>query len=317
MGSFYFKQIKPKYNKSILFDYQYNNNENYDYNYLPGDLIEQNAVRSFRYLSLGILSNYKKNSTSLLSYSNYKIFHDIISNNPLSGEDIRTQEISENQFYYSNTWHIKEQTDFGIAINLMLGTNKEEALPNTISSNGRQANYIYANFYNFVPNVNYSIGFNRIKFVSSASFGLIESNSHFQPELGLVYYPLSNKSVYIKTTYSYYFDNKDKSEFLSVFSTEAGFTINKKYSLDFKYAFGDFKNYVESDAYIVYNFSNNVLNDKAEITFSTNFQSRINFYLRYQYLNMTNVYELYTQNQEINYNNQTFLGGLTWSFTKK
>ncbi len=309
--------IKPKYNKSILIDYQHNNNQDYNFDYPDGSLFDQVTVDRFRYLSIGHKSNYKKNSTSLLSYSNYKIVNNIIHNDPLVGENIRIQEISENQLYYSNTYHFRERTNIGFAFNLTLGSNKEEAPPNTFSANGRQANYINSKFLNFVPNINFSHGFNRFNIISSVSFGAIEGSSHFQPEIGLVYYPLANKNLYIKTAYSYYFSDKNESELLSVFSAEAGFTINKKYSLDLKYAFGDFKNYVESNAYIIYNFSNNYLNDKAEITLSTNFQSRVNFYFRYQYLNMTNVYELYRQNQEINYTNQTFLGGIKWNFTKE
>ncbi len=297
---------------ALTFDMRFENNDDYFAGTSQG-LLQQDVRTGYSYFALGVEHIYGGNKRIYWNYSKAKKttnIYDIGDSNDQISDD---REVAQNQFYFSYYNQVKYGFNFSFAVNLLniVSTGSEIVpaggwgRPGQMEVTTRYAtNEIIAYFGLHKDLSNFKIGLN-------ASISNLDKNFQFQPGIDFVCYPLSNTNLYLSAIADYKIDNTLDNSL--VIKPAMGFRLLGVY-FEPSYTFGDIINYTEKDAFIINN-DDDVISERFEfLSYTYLFKGRLNIFFKYQQYTKTNSYKINEINQEINYQNKSYTGGIKWNF---
>ncbi|MFN8255637.1 MAG: hypothetical protein U0W24_08120 [Bacteroidales bacterium] len=175
-------------------------------------------------------------------------------------------------------------------------------------------NSILDNSFDYVFYFGLYKDFSLFKTGITASLAGLDNNLQLQPGLNFTVYPFGNADFYLTSRFSWLYEKFYTSEYSQlVFKQNLGIKLWKVY-LEPSYTFGEMFNLIEWNGYIINN-SNDIQRNRFELlTYSFLFKGRLNLFFKYQTFERINYYIINDLTQSINYQYQTFTGGITWKF---
>lgn len=299
------KLLKNNKPNNIFFDYQYTNSNNSKIHYSLQDVFSQSVISDEKYYDFGINKMVKNNR---LIYNLYFAHYSNTTNNyhydQVNGYINNKTNISESELFGGFFYHINNKNNFSIYTNIIIG--KSDA--NSFYRRQGISRYIIPNI-----NFNYYYNFNIFKFRLGNNIFKLDSSLFYYPYIEASIMPLNNNKLEIFYRTEFINNIKTKSYLkkpIYVFGVKT--LLFDKIALSSNYKIVNSKNLIEENGYIIYN--NNIIKDKILVELSTYFNSHINFFIRYQYINFEDNYILNMHEYINNYKTQTFLGGIKWTY---
>ncbi len=297
---------------ALTFDMRFENNDDYFAGTSQG-LLQQDVRTAYSYFALGIEHVYGGNKRIYWNYSrvnkNTNIFDIGDSNDQISDN----REVAQNQFYFSYYNQVKYGFNFSFAVNLLniVSTGSEIVPSGGWGMQGQSTiNTRYAT-NQFIGFLGLHKDFSNFKIGLNASISNLDKNFQFQPGIDFVCYPLSNTNLYLSAIADYKIDNTLDNSL--VIKSAMGLRLLGVY-FEPSYTFGDIINYTEKDAFIINN-DDDVISERFEfLSYTYLFKGRLNIFFKYQQYTKTNSYKINEINQEINYQNKSYTGGIKWNF---
>lgn len=160
----------------------------------------------------------------------------------------------------------------------------------------------------------------RFKFGFKNSFSNMNKSSQVQNTVQVMYFPMGNLNLYTVTEASHLANMEWGKVFKSfgVIDQSIGFKVFDRLWIEGGYTLGNIFNYVESDAYIVFNNANK-FSDRITVNLIAPVIKNIEFSLRYQHYNEEIPITYFANPQEVNTiltknSNHKIIGGIKWTF---
>ncbi len=279
--------------------------------------VEQDVIKNNAYYGFDMLNYYNGGH---LFYMNAGIIslelqHYYVEDNIQQSEAV---SLTQYQLYFANYSQISEGLNWSFAFNNLFIKNTEEIVQ---SINPRRSGLITNTYitYDFAGFTALRKDFNAFRMGLTATFGYIDKNWQAMPAFELVYYPLGNANLYFYTSPAYKMEDTDiedaNQQIEEDFIIKSGFGLKLgPLFVDASYTDGNMYHYIENDALVVYN-DNEKMSQRYELLLTTYlFKGRMKWYAKAQQYTKTNYYLRNTQQQQINYNNQTITTGILWKF---
>ncbi len=227
------------------------------------------------------------------------------------------KRVFQNQYYGKLNFHLFNRGDLAFGFHF-LSINTKTITNDTYRRQPQQSGTRAKNAVFFTSFNKDFLNFNISVFASISNLDFIAQN---QQSVSLAYYPFGNLNLYAKSGINVINEKPDITRF--VYDNRLGLKIAKKTWFESTYSFGDIKNYLENEAFLVYNNTNTI---KSKLDFSIIFipKSNIQLNLRYYYINNfgDNIYTTVDDavNMDLsNINNKYYklhsiTGGITWKF---
>lgn len=225
-------------------------------------------------------------------------------------------KINQYQYFINPVWLLGKKINVSTSLNLIFG--KFDIYAGALNTNLEayyyltQKNYfdfafsnaIWTNIGNFAPGL-------------EINAGNIDGSIFTQLSSWITVYPFSNTKLYL-TPRIYFNSNQNIQSFDYMAIGISGGAQLGSIHLYAQYIVGDLKNFIESNGYVVYNFSGN-LNSKFSGSIFFPIGKKYHFVMRYINQNTTENYQVYTDGIntntiEFNNYNHTITGGISWNF---
>ncbi len=228
-----------------------------------------------------------------------------------SNSDIR---INQFNYYISPTWIVGKKLNISPSLSLILGSgdvyaggltnnlSKAFSISKSVYSGAVMSTAVWSDFGNFSPGIEVNAAkINESKFVQFSSW--------------VTYYPLGNINLHI--TPRVYFKSENATFGWNAFGISGGAKLGSVH-LTGQYIFGDMENFVESNGYLVSNFTG-ITNNKMMGSIYFPLGKRYQFVCRFINQQMSERYQVYTSgiksySMEYNYSKYTLTGGISWRF---
>ncbi|MDD3876814.1 MAG: hypothetical protein PHT69_09345 [Bacteroidales bacterium] len=149
----------------------------------------------------------------------------------------------------------------------------------------------------------------------NGSYAKLNNNIFTQEGITFTFFPKSNLNYYINLPFVFQQNSMRQN---IIIDPMIGIRLNNKIWVEGNYTFGHLNNYVEKNAYIVYNINDNILSRKG-LSLLFNINKNIQFSLIYQHLKKENTRLIVEKDKEpkiINtkyFINHTIIGGIKWT----
>lgn len=222
--------------------------------------------------------------------------------------------INQFNYYINSVWVIGKKLNISPALNLIFGNGdvyaggfnnnnvKKFSLSKINYSDAVFSTSLWSDFGNFSPGLEFNAG-------------NVKDSKFIQLSSWITIYPFSNTKLYF--TPKVYFKSGEEGFGWNTLGITGGLSLGKVY-ITGQYLFGDMDNFIESNGYIVSNFSGKT---DQKIVGSVFFPlgKKYLFSLRYIYQNVIEKYQVYTLGEksnhlEYNYHLQTITAGILWKF---
>jgi hypothetical protein len=220
------------------------------------------------------------------------------------------------EYYLGGNWHLDKNTDLFGAIHYVqtnLNGLRPRQYQNPMDPNRSYLSSEY--YYQFVGYLKFSWWYNFFKFRGYASVSNFSEQVQIQSGLGVDVYPTGNAKFYIRTDlrWQYAPDNDFFTPGL-ILNQKMGIQVWKFVWTEVFYQVGKVSNYVDEDAFVVYNAI-----DPIDWWYGVKFDFylfdyRLKPYYVFQRYRQTNYYLDGTVTQSTGYFTSTHLVGLKWNF---
>jgi len=311
---------------------------------LSSDTIQQSVQHGYSYFGANTDFTFKRGSELLVGFSRVGVFEDDIwldSDTVLTSID---RKVIQNQLYIGIIAKLAKGMNLVISTNLLFLSLDDEYTtiqssstlkagfgngPGSGSHSGSgfgtgsgsgssssisKYNSIIGNNFDYVAHIGLYKDFSLFKAGVFTTFSGINNNIQLQPGLSFTAYPLGNTNLYTVSTISYLFEKYDNSSSSNmIFKQSLGINVRGIY-IEPSYTFGEFNNYTEGNGYIVNNSNDTPKNRLDILAYTHMFKGKLNLFFKYQNSERINYYIINNITQSINYNYQSFIGGIKWNF---
>jgi hypothetical protein len=172
-------------------------------------------------------------------------------------------------------------------------------------------------FINYVASLHLSKSFSLYNLGFTGSYSNLNGYTQYQGGLSFGWFPFGNLNFYgiTKITGAY---QQEEKKLRVLFNQLIGFKINDRLWVEAFAAFGEMTNFNEANGYIVYN-SGDIIKFRAGANFIVPLSKHTELSFRYHFLNNQSwlIRGYVPENTTlipIQYENQSFIGGITWKF---
>jgi len=298
-------------------EFKYYSIDNYESSIKNGDYLNQKILKYLWYANVNITS-YTKGKFTLFQGFSYlrgknKVF-DITYYESAFNENIR-----QFQYYISGNWNLSKGRYIKAAFHYI--TTKFEAENPDFSTGrgqmpGNKVKYFYSKKTNgFAGFLKFGKNISNFDLRASLTLSYLNSGTQFLPGIGVTYFPFGNTDFYLGADMLYRFTNADSSFNPGlIIKSNLGILLFKKLRIEPFMLYGQAKNLVDEDAFVVYN-SINVINYWYGINLNTLImKNRLLLYFTWQQYSLTNSYLLNSFEKKTDFNMGTFLGGVKFRF---
>jgi len=275
-------------------------------------LREQNLTNDIRYVAAGLKHTISKNITVFHSVSSIDIGKTQLIN-VYNGSISNDYRIYQRQYYINSTIYLGKGFTFTPAFHF-INVNFDKLNYSFGSKNKLilyQENILLKDY---AASVSLSKDINIFDISLLATYSELNNSYHKQGGLMITTFPLNNLYLYFNTTFIYQQSTQDNI----IADQLIGFKLFPKLWIEGLYTLGHLNNFVEKNAYIVYNIDDKILSRKG---LSLKFVINKNIELSLQYQNMTkeNTINLIYNNkekkiiQENTFKNHLIIGGIKWT----
>lgn len=296
----------------VGFEYKRNTFENYKVGYNTDTaVLWQRIKKDLNFFNFN-LKHYTKKRLSLFHAVSYLKGNNLIFNALVYPSEF-DETLTQFQYYISLNRHMKTGRDIKLAFHYIDTKLEAENPLDTLSSSGTGNNSLpyTSESKSFAANLSYRQSISNFDFKISATVSNFNDAFQTQPALTAVYYPFGNTNLYMVSDFAYQITDESSTGFY--FKQKIGVGIFQKLWIEPFFLFGNINNFVENDAYIVYNTT-----DKMNKWFGANINlslinNRLSLYFLFQQYSYTNTYYLNLIENTVNYNVKSILGGLKWN----
>ena len=301
-------------------EYKYYIINNFEVEVSEGDVLSQKILRNLWYADFNLTSYSKGNLTIFQGFS-YLNGKNKVFNSEYSSVSF-DESIRQFQYYISGNVHMTEGTDLKAAfhyVNTKLEATNPDATQNPGHGQGsNDSKYFYtdkeAGFAGFLK-YNKSISdFDLKATVTISNFDRLVS-TQFLPGIGIKWYPFGNTNLYVNGEVTYIFagDVPDYNPGF-IYKSNIGVRLLKRLWAEPFMLYGEAKDFVDEDAFVVYN-SHNTINYSYGLNLNTSLlKDKVFIYFSWQQYSLTNQYYLNIDKKFIDFNISTFLGGFKYRF---
>ncbi len=301
---------------SFGIEYRYYLPENYEAATNTTEELNQTIKQSLHYTNL-YSKHYSKGSFTFFNglgflFGNSKVYDVEFS------EDAINQDVFQWQYYASGNFSFKKGRNLLLTFNY---ANEKLTATGTETTSGwggslRQTpvTYYYTTLNNFVGFAEYSKQF--AYFDLGISTSVSNLGQEFQSQAGVLFtfYPFANRRFYWQNEgFFQYYTKVDGNNTAFVIKQKLSFALGNSISIEPFAMYGETYDFIDNQAYTIYNGL-----DRINYWYGVNFNLKLGksnyFYVIYQNYNLANSYKINSIDKQINYNSQTFLGGLVWNF---
>ncbi|NOX46264.1 MAG: tetratricopeptide repeat protein [Chlorobi bacterium] len=297
-----------EYEKYLFDDYSPSEN--------PSDTIEQRIRKDLGYFNLSLTHHSRKKFTLNHSFS-YLLGNNLVYN-PEYDIHKFDETVKQFQYYISGSWNLNKGSKLKLGFHYV-NTKLEALNPDSQMGNG---NGRVNDYYLYFQNINSIVGFATYSksisyFNLKASTSVSNLGSSFQvlPLVGVDYFPFGNTNLVLGSELIYQSpsDGQDFDPGLIV-KQKIGVRLFKSLWVEPFMQYGKVTNFVDNDASVIYN-NPDILNNWYGVNLNLNLSKKgLTLYFIYQQYSNTNSYKINESDQTVDYNSQTFLGGLKWKF---
>jgi hypothetical protein len=225
-------------------------------------------------------------------------------------------KINQFNYYINPVWIIGKKLNISPSLNLIFGkgdlyagglsVNSEKVftLTKTNYNHAVFSTAMWSDFGNFTPGMEVNAAkINDSKFIQLSSW--------------ISWYPLSNSKLFFTPKVYYKAISGGAGLGWNALSISGGVRLGKAYMVG-QYLFGDMENLIESDGYLISNFTG-TSDRKIVGSFYFPMGKKYQFVLRYISQDITEEYQIYTggiksRSMDYNYIKQTITAGISWNF---
>lgn len=229
------------------------------------------------------------------------------------------QKISQNQLYGKFNFHLFKRGDLAFGFHV-LNISSKIIRENPNQQNNQQNNTPSTSFgKNFAFFTSFNKDMNKFNLNIFASLSNLDFVLHNQQNISLTYYPFGNLKLYLNSGACTVMEMPSTRRF--IYNNKLGIQLTKNAWIETAYSYGDIKNYLENDAFLVYN-NDNTIKSKLEAQLIILPKSNLQISLRYYYINNygDNIYSPINENAIFDFTNRnnqyyklhSIIGGLTW-----
>jgi len=296
-------------------EYRYYLTDNYEVSKTSSDVLNQTIKQNLNYFNL-YTSHYSKSRFSFSNslgfvFGNSRVYDEDYS------EDAMNQAIFQWQYYASGNFNLPKRQNLTFAFNYANEKLVATGIETTSGFGGNRQTEV--TFYNFTAN-NFTgfVGFSKqfAYFDLGISSSVSNLSLEFQSQSGLSFtlYPFANKKVFWQNEgFFQYYTKVDGQNTAFIFKQRLSVALGNSIRIEPFVMYGETFDFVDSQAYTIYNGL-----DRINYWYGVNFNIKLGksnyLYAIYQNYNFTNEYKINSIDNEINYNSQTFLGGIVWNF---
>lgn len=303
---------------SLGVEYKYFDTENYKAETLASDVLTQRITKSSNYFSLNI-RHYAEGKFSLYHSIAYLGAQKTVYDQTYS-TGVFYEKVKQFEYHSLATINVSEGKNLKFGLHF-IGDKISATDEHTAGGfgGGRGSAYSQLTYYDYSIKslMLYSAfehNFSYFKAKYATIFAGLNDGFQFQPSIELSIYPFGNTSFYLSNEIFYHsttYNEAKENSFVGKHSINISLA-NRVYLKGFT-NYGSVRNFINGEGFAVYNSL-----DKINYAFGGSLSVRIGknsyLYFLYQKYNKTNDYELNSELKSINYNSQTILGGLSWTF---
>ena len=256
-----------------------------------------NIYQGYSFIDISKQKNIKRND-SLCSYN-----YDIIQHEYYINADIRA----------AKTLTITPAFHF-IYVNFKEPVYHYDSLGGTLTSP-------LTEIYNYTGSLMISKDFWLMRIGLGGTFSYLNKDYKTQGIATIDFFPLGNLNLYTHTVGAFIYEDKPSVHHAGkrfVVEQMLGFKVFSKLWTELDFTYGDLSNYVEKNAFVIYNFTDKT-RFRAEMSFVSPIFRNFEISLRYQFFSKENYYLTYsdyitTQFKSMNYSQHNIIGGIKWKF---
>ncbi len=290
-----------------------NNNENNKLNDIKNKInwAESNTTNNIEYLGAGIKYCINKNIIMSTSYSKLNIDNtkQIVIGNEVLNDNYN---LYQNQIYTNINYRIYKGTTIIPAFHFIMVDYKTLTSKYDTSENKVLQERKEISFNDYAISLAFDKKFNVFGFNIFANFSHLNNNLQKQLGLSVNLYPFGNLNFYTFSTFV--FQNATNNNNL-IAEQNVGVKVLDFLWLESFATFGNLENYVEKNAFIIYNI-NEIINFRAGISLIVPYK-KLQFSFRYNFLKKTIPFEFFDNSikkDTFKQNQHFFLGTLTYKF---
>ncbi|MFA4851917.1 MAG: hypothetical protein WC868_10120 [Bacteroidales bacterium] len=273
-------------------------------------LREQNLTRDMRYVAVGLKHTIFKNLTVFHSISSIDIGKRQLIQ-VYNGSILNDYRIYQRQYYINSTIYLGKGITFTPAFHV-INVNFDK-LNYSFTANKKLILYQEKKMLkDYAASVALAKDIGIFDISLLATYSKLNNNYHKQGGFMVTIFPLNNLDLYFTSTFFYQQSTKNNL----IAEQLIGYKLLPKLWIDVFYTLGHLNNFVEKNAFIVYNIDDKILSRKS---FSLLFVVNKNIELSLRYLNMTkeNIIKEINNKNHLNtfdntFNNHLILGGIKW-----
>lgn len=292
--------------------YKYVMTDDYAQNDLSGAL-EQTVMQDAHYLGIGLRHKIQGEHQIFHAYSNFSMLNLKYDISNMDTPPSYYEQVKQNQYYFRWSYHGDPHWDYTLAghyLNLKITGETEFIRP-------RRLNYLYS-FTQHGYLLNGGLGKQLGVFYTEwdASWLDLEADRQFQTGIGIVWYPLANRSLAFKFRADYWqqLDTAVNPERSAVLSPALGWYMADRFYIQPSAQFGKARNFLEQNGFVVNNHPDPVVS-KYRLLMRLNSKSeKFYFFMQYEYETSEGNYTLNNEPYQLEYNNQSITGGISWYF---
>ncbi|MBN2598770.1 hypothetical protein [Labilibaculum sp.] len=316
---------------------------------IASDLLQEQTVRkNFLHYSIGLNHQLGERVSLFQAFSHVDVKNSIVSETYFFDEDI-----TQNQYYLKSSFHAGTGTELILAGHIMQikinGNPYSETLTtaldqqnaftkaggngngpgggdgtgdgnDTANTDTADTDIVLSPYHfsqnNFIAYLGLSQHISNWKLNAGVLYSNEDDLTHWQQELKLTFYPLSNTNLNLSVGFTNQIEEKTDENSLnrSYWKTAVVFRIAKNTWANAGYTFGDLYQQVENQGYSVFNGVNLVKNRKEFSIYQYLFKGKLNLFLIWQNQKEKNDYTINDELSSQNINVQSITGGIKWNF---
>jgi len=295
---------------------QIKNNGNID---LDGDTNiygESNLTRSVTYAHAGFKMKAGKNISIYQGYS----FIDISKQKNVKRNDNLTKanyDILQHEYYINSDIRAYKTLVITPAFHFIYVSFNEPQYDTASLSIKRKLRELY----NYTGSLMLNKDIWLMKLGLGGTFSYMNDDYKAQAMASVDFYPLGNLNLYTHSFVAFLYEDKSLAHHKSrrfILEQMIGFKIFNKLWSELDFTYGDLSNYVEKNAFVIYNFTDKT-RFRAEINLISPIFGKFELSFRYQFFSKQNYYLTYTDYtkfdfKSMNYIQQNIIGGIKWKF---
>ncbi len=298
-------------------EFKYYTFDNYEASIESDENLDQRITQNLWYADLN-LTTYTKGKFTLFQGFSYirgknKVFDSTYTDTAFN------ENIKQFQYYISGNWFISKGTNVKAAIHYvntkLEGINPESNIGQGYGSSGMNQLYYKTSLNGIVGFIKYTKSVSNFDIKATVTLSYLNSATQILPGIGVNYYPLGNTNLYIGAEFLYQFTNKDiEYTPAPIVKSKIGVRLFKSVWLEPFMLYGKSRNLVDEDAFVVYN-SPNTLNHWYGSNLNINLkENRLLLYFTWQKYSFTNTFQVNSFDKQVDYNMETFFGGIKFRF---